>query len=75
MLRLFFHSQLQLGFAQALVAALSALMVIVLALPVPPTIGKIPRVVLILPENVPLASVRSIVKGMVSCALFVAVPS
>src|SRR5882724_9021603 len=30
-LRLFFHSQLQLGFAQALVAALSALVVIVLA--------------------------------------------
>ncbi|HWX91726.1 MAG TPA: ABC transporter permease, partial [Terriglobales bacterium] len=31
MLRLFFHSQLQLGFAQALVAALMALLVIVLA--------------------------------------------
>jgi putative ABC transport system permease protein len=30
-LRLFFHSQLQLGFAQALVAALAALLVIVLA--------------------------------------------
>ena len=31
MLRLFFHSQLQLGFAQATVAALAALFVIVLA--------------------------------------------